>query len=100
MLVSPQMQRLFLNNYKEPNGSFDNSLRSKEVQSAITLHPVKNHTHQHRIHHHFTASRAAKLRQAVLLAHREVTGVNDVLQDRDAYYSPNRSVQLQTSNST
>ena len=84
------MQRLFLNNYKEPNGSFSHSLKTKEVHHAITLHPVKNHTYQYRLHHHFLIQKAKELRQNTLILHREIHSVNEVLKDRDEFYSPNR----------
>lgn len=84
------MQHLFYHNHKEPNGSFTHSLKNKDIDRAITLHPVKNHVFQYRLHNHFQSMQSQQLRQNVLLLHRQINQMDELLQDRDAFYSPNR----------
>ena len=51
-----QMQWLFYHNQSKTN-AFHWDLDTKAVQSAITLHPVKNPAYMYRIHSHFLAQK-------------------------------------------
>lgn len=74
-----EMQKLFYQNFKEYKGSFVDTLLDKEVQFAITLHPIKMPLYQYRINNHFTAVKIKEMRQKELELHREISEMNQVL---------------------
>lgn len=78
------MQQLFYQNHYDPKGSFNHSLKLKEVQTAITMHPFKNHTYQYRMHQHMAAVRSMEVRNKHMLLQREVNKLNELLNDRSA----------------
>ena len=84
------MQHLFYHNHKEPNGSFTHYLKIKETERALTLHPVKNHIYQFRLHNHFQSVESQRLRHQKILLQRQINQMDELLQDRDAFYSPDR----------
>lgn len=65
-VLSLQMQRLFLHNHDEPQGSFTTTLSGSLVHS-ITLHPVKSPPFLYRLHSFFLASHSSELRHRVLI---------------------------------
>jgi len=77
-----QMQKLFYQNYREYKGSFVDTLLDKEVQNAITLHPIKEPTYQYRINNHFTSNRIRELTQKEIELHREITEMNQLLNEK------------------
>lgn len=79
------MQKLFYQNFKEYKGSFVDTLLDKEVQKAITLHPIKMPAYQFRINNHFTSLRIKELRQKELELHREILEMNQVLNDKSDF---------------
>ncbi|XP_060565018.1 chondroitin sulfate synthase 1-like [Ruditapes philippinarum] len=74
-----EMQKYFYQNFKEYKGSFVDTLLDKEVQRAITLHPIKMPTYQYRINNHFTSVKIKEMKQKELELHREITEMNQVL---------------------
>ena len=60
-----QMQHLFYHNHRESNGSFTHRLKTREVHRAITLHPVKNHVYQYRLHNYFSHDNIVNKKQKV-----------------------------------
>lgn len=57
------MQQILYQNYKEDKGSFKRTLKSKEVERAVTLHPVKDPIYQYRIFNYFRSVNIMKYRQ-------------------------------------
>jgi len=84
------MQKILYNNYKQPNGSFSHSLKDPGIHNAATLHPVKNPVYEYRIDQYFTSRRAYLLRNELSRLQREINQMNEILQDRDEFYSPKR----------
>ena len=58
-----QMQQILYQNYKEDKGSFKRTLKSKEVERAVTLHPVKDPIYQYHIFNYFRSVNIMKNRQ-------------------------------------
>lgn len=79
------MQRLFYQNFKEYKGSFVNTLLDNEVQTALSLHPIKMPSYQYRINNHFTSTKIKELRQKELELHREINEMNQVLNDKSVF---------------
>ena len=63
------MQSLFYQNYRNPTHSFNHSLLHSAHLQAITLHPVKDSSFQHRLHNFYLLLRLqeARTRQLKLL---------------------------------
>lgn len=76
------MQKLFYQNYREYKGSFVDTLLDKEVQKAITMHPIKEPIHQYRINNHFTSTKIKELSQKEMELHREISEMNQVLNEK------------------
>lgn len=57
------MQQILYQNYKEDKGSFKSTLKSKEVEKAVTLHPVKDPDYQYRIFNYLQSVNIMKYRQ-------------------------------------
>ncbi|CAI9717327.1 chondroitin sulfate synthase 1-like [Octopus vulgaris] len=79
-----EMQHLFFHNYKEEKGSFTYSLNKADLNQAITLHPIKEPTHQFRVHNYILGQRISSLRQKTLNLHREINSVNQLLGEQDS----------------
>ncbi|KAH3840056.1 hypothetical protein DPMN_113498 [Dreissena polymorpha] len=79
------MQKYFYQNFKEYKGSFTDTLQEKEVQKAVTMHPVKDPTHQYRINNHFSAAKIQKLREQELELHRAISEMNQVLNENTQF---------------
>ncbi|XP_058128004.1 chondroitin sulfate synthase 1 isoform X3 [Anopheles ziemanni] len=60
--------------------AFSGNLKSKEVHSAITLHPVKKPAFMYRLHAYMLGLRAQELRQESLLLHRDIAQMTSLLQ--------------------
>lgn len=76
------MQNLFYQNHLEPNGAYTHPLNIKEVHTAITMHPFKNHTYQYRMHAFLWSRKALALRHKVVELQREISNVNQVLHQK------------------
>ncbi|KAK7116387.1 hypothetical protein V1264_002076 [Littorina saxatilis] len=70
------MQQILYQNYKEDKGSFKKTLKSKEVERAMTLHPVKDPIYQYRIFNYFRSVNIFKLRQRRIQLLREMNMVD------------------------
>ena len=57
------MQHILYQNYKEDQGSFKETLKSKAVEKAISLHPVKDPNYQYRIFNYLQSVKIMKLKQ-------------------------------------
>ncbi|XP_052793997.1 chondroitin sulfate synthase 1-like [Mya arenaria] len=82
---SYEMQKLFYQNFKEYKGSFVDTLLDKEVQTAITMHPIKEPIYQFRINNHFSSTRIQQLRQKQLELHRAISEMNQVLNENSPF---------------
>uniref|UniRef100_A0A182MEV0 Hexosyltransferase n=1 Tax=Anopheles culicifacies TaxID=139723 RepID=A0A182MEV0_9DIPT len=60
--------------------AFSGNLKSKEVHSAITLHPVKKPAFMYRLHAYMLGLQAQELRQESLLLHRDIAQMTELLQ--------------------
>ncbi|XP_046553957.1 chondroitin sulfate synthase 1-like isoform X1 [Haliotis rubra] len=74
-----EMQQILYQNYKEDKGSFKKTLKSKEVEKAVTLHPVKDPVYQYRIYNHIQSTIIMNLHQKELRLVREVTMMEQLL---------------------
>lgn len=77
-----EMQKLFYQNFKEYKGSFVDTLQDKEVQEAITLHPIKSPVYQYRISNHFMSVKIQEYRQKEVDLHREISEMNQFLNEK------------------
>lgn len=64
--------------------AFTGSLRSKEIHTAITLHPVKMAPLMYRLHAYMLGRRAQQLRQEALQLHRDIAAMSVLLRERGA----------------
>ncbi|RUS84155.1 hypothetical protein EGW08_008083, partial [Elysia chlorotica] len=83
---SYEMQQILYQNYKEEKGSFKNTLKNKEVQKAVSLHPVKEPLYQYRIYNYLQASKVMLEHQRGVGLHRDLAAMTSILQD--ARYLP------------
>uniref|UniRef100_A0A2M4BCY8 Hexosyltransferase n=1 Tax=Anopheles marajoara TaxID=58244 RepID=A0A2M4BCY8_9DIPT len=60
--------------------AFSGILKSKEVHSAITLHPIKQPAFMYRLHAYMLGLKAQELRQQSLLLHRDIAMATSLLQ--------------------
>lgn len=60
--------------------AFTGSLKTKEVHSAITLHPVKKAPLMYRLHAYIQGLRAQEMRQETLALHRDISQMKEYLQ--------------------
>nr|WNN25237.1 chondroitin sulfate synthase 1 [Sinonovacula constricta] len=77
-----EMQKLFYQNFKEYRGSFIDTLQDKEVQTALTMHPIKDPSYQYRINNHFTSEKILALRQKEIELQREISDMNQLLNEQ------------------
>ncbi|XP_040173506.1 chondroitin sulfate synthase 1 isoform X1 [Anopheles arabiensis] len=74
-----EMQSILHHN-SSGNRAFSGILKSKEVHSAITLHPVKKPAFMYRLHAYMLGLQAQELRQESLLLHRDIAQMTELLQ--------------------
>ncbi|XP_053678321.1 chondroitin sulfate synthase 1 [Anopheles nili] len=74
-----EMQSILHHNSSR-NRAFSGNLKSKEVHSAITLHPLKKPAFMYRLHAYMLGLRAQELRQESLLLHRDIAQMTTLLQ--------------------
>uniref|UniRef100_A0A182KC49 Hexosyltransferase n=1 Tax=Anopheles christyi TaxID=43041 RepID=A0A182KC49_9DIPT len=74
-----EMQSILHHN-SSGNRAFSGVLKSKEVHSAITLHPVKKPAFMYRLHAYMLGLQAQELRQESLLLHRDIAQMTELLQ--------------------
>lgn len=60
--------------------AFTGNLKSKEIHSAITLHPIKKAPLMYRLHSYMQGLRAQELRQEALSLHRDIAQMKKLLQ--------------------
>lgn len=60
--------------------AFTGTLKSKEIHSAITLHPVKQAPLMYRLHTYMQGLRAQELRQESLSLHRDIAHMKTLLE--------------------
>lgn len=72
---------LFLQNYKDKNGSYTHQLGERE-ESAISLHPVKDPRYMYRLHQHFETAAVKDLRDKIYQLkvgiHKTETLINEI----------------------
>lgn len=72
------MQSILHHNSSGQN-AFTGNLKSKEIHSAITLHPVKKAPLMYRLHSYMQGLRAQHLRQETLFLHRDIAIMKSIL---------------------
>lgn len=86
-------QKSFYHNFEEPKGSFTHSLHAKDIQEAITLHPVKIPTYTYRLHQYVMNLKVASLRNHLQSLQQQIDKMNDLLgcdNMTEPYHSCNR----------
>lgn len=76
-----QMQQILYQNYKEAAGSFKNTMKSKEVQEAISLHPVKEPDYQYTIINYLQSVKIMWQHQREVRLHRDYAAMSELIQD-------------------
>ncbi|XP_069105855.1 chondroitin sulfate synthase 1-like [Argopecten irradians] len=84
--------QLFYHNYKEPNGSFDTTLKDTAVDVALTLHPVKDPKQQYRIANYLHFLHIEDLRQKEINLQREITYVDQKLRNGESMINKQRTI--------
>ncbi|KAK6171968.1 hypothetical protein SNE40_018384 [Patella caerulea] len=79
------MQHILYQNYKEDQGSFKKTLKSKEVENAVSLHPVKEPLYLFRIQNYFQSTKIVHLHQKELHLYREINMMEEFI----GYRHPN-----------
>lgn len=77
-----EMQQILYQNYKEDKGSFKQTLKSKEVERAMTLHPVKDPIYQYRIFNYLRSVNIMKLKQRQVTLLQEMCLMEDLVGQR------------------
>lgn len=85
------MQQILYQNYKEAAGSFKNTLKSKEVQEAVSLHPVKDPDYQYRIFNYLRSVKIMREYQREVQLHRDMSAMSESIQDGRLPLEPNLS---------
>ncbi|XP_059179665.1 chondroitin sulfate synthase 1-like [Physella acuta] len=75
------MQQILYQNYKEEKGSFKNTLKNKEVQKAVSLHPVKDPDYQFRIYNYLRSVKIMAEHQREVHLHRDMSAMTDLIMD-------------------
>ncbi|CAH1711922.1 unnamed protein product [Aphis gossypii] len=75
---SYEMQTILYHN-SSGRDAFTGNLKQKEVHRAITLHPVKQHSHMYRIHNYMKSLELQDILQKKILLHRDVRSMMDQL---------------------
>lgn len=73
-----QMQSILHHNSSGLN-AFTGNLKSKEIHTAITLHPVKRPPLMYRLHSYMQGMRAQQMRQETLSLHRDIALMRELL---------------------
>ncbi|XP_005098572.1 chondroitin sulfate synthase 1 [Aplysia californica] len=76
-----EMQQILYQNYKEDKGSFKNTLKNKEVQKAVSLHPVKDPDYQYHIYNYLRSVRVMQQHQREVQLHRDLAAMTEFLED-------------------
>ena len=74
------MQKLFLHDYNGDGTIFLGELDSKNINDAITLHPVKDPAYMYRLHVHFNSERIQDLQQRGVNMQRVLRNMDRLLQ--------------------
>ncbi|KAK0057903.1 chondroitin sulfate synthase 1 [Biomphalaria pfeifferi] len=78
---SYEMQQILYQNYKEEKGSFKTTLKNKEVQKAVSLHPVKDPDYQYRIYNYLRSVKIMTEHQREVQLHRDMASMTELIQD-------------------
>ncbi|XP_026809414.1 LOW QUALITY PROTEIN: chondroitin sulfate synthase 1-like [Rhopalosiphum maidis] len=88
---SYEMQTILYHN-SSGRDAFTGNLKQKEVHRAITLHPVKQHSHMYRIHNYMKGLELQEIQQKKILLHRDVRSMMDQL--NSAHPRPSNEFRL------
>lgn len=92
-----EMQKLFHHNATSESGYSNGAINAKEVNDAVTLHPVKNPINLHKIHYHVRQNKHKMMRYKLTELHREIQEMKEILKGNEKFnYSIN---ELETGNS-
>lgn len=75
------MQQILYQNYKEAAGSFKNTLKSREVHEAISLHPVKDPDYQYHIFNYLQSKKIMREHQREAQLHRDFAFMTEHIED-------------------
>lgn len=75
---SYEMQSIFYHN-SSGDKAFTGILNQKEIHRAITLHPIKLHTHLYRLHNFIQSLSTQGMRQKTLIHYRDIRAMVDIL---------------------
>ncbi|XP_025196445.1 chondroitin sulfate synthase 1-like [Melanaphis sacchari] len=75
---SYEMQTILYHN-SSGRDAFTGKLKQKEVHRAITLHPVKQHSHMYRIHNYMKGLELQEIHQKKILLYRDVRSMMNQL---------------------
>ncbi|XP_013413547.1 chondroitin sulfate synthase 1 [Lingula anatina] len=74
-----EMQSLFYQNYEEESRPYTNSLNTKDIHRAITLHPLKQPPYLYRLHNFLQARKSTDLRHKILFLHQEERRMSELI---------------------
>ncbi|ESP05353.1 hypothetical protein LOTGIDRAFT_152198 [Lottia gigantea] len=89
-----EMQHILYQNYKEDQGSFKKSLKSTEVENAVSLHPVKEPVYLFRIQNYFQSTKILHLHHKELLLQRDIHLIDELLGSPGYTFNVNRLALL------
>ena len=82
-----QMRTLFFHHYTEKGKIFHGDLNTRNIQEAITLHPIKEPVYMHRLHSHFMNERVQHLQHEAVKLQRVLRNMDQLIQ-ADANWIP------------
>ncbi|XP_050442213.1 chondroitin sulfate synthase 1-like [Adelges cooleyi] len=94
---SYEMQTIFYHN-SSGREAFTGNLKQKEVHRAITLHPIKQHSHMYRIHNYMKGLKLQDIQQKKILLHRDIRAMIEQLSRHQPQRQPSNEFML-TNNS-
>ncbi|XP_050520401.1 chondroitin sulfate synthase 1-like isoform X2 [Daktulosphaira vitifoliae] len=95
--ISSEMQTIFYHN-SSGREAFTGNLKLKEVHRAITLHPIKQHSHMYRIHNYMKGLELQDLQQKKILLHRDIYAMMEQLNKLQSH--PESSVNFMLTKKT
>ena len=87
------MQQILYQNYKEDKGSFKNTLKSKDTQKAVSLHPVKDPNYLYHIYNYLLGVKVMKQHQREVKLHRDLALMTELLEDAKFLPEPDLSLR-------
>ncbi|KAL9976419.1 hypothetical protein ACROYT_G013718 [Oculina patagonica] len=92
---SYEMNTLFLHDYTANGAIFYGDLNTKNINDAITLHPIKQPAYMYRLHSHFMNERIQDLQHKAVKIQRVLRTMNRLLQSDGNRLSRQEKISLQ-----